>query len=236
MVWRKLRWAGIGAREGERETEKAREEERDKDALERAHPSRLPLANHLASSGFGLTQGPPLGAAYFSQDGLQHKGLWEVDRKYYGLVPLLSLTPEAPFFQYVVPEVSLTSRVRNRCSLSFIQAAHSFYPIHPQGTGYSCSAWDPSVSSYTSTYSTELTSSTSLSRNPKAARRLLSCCRFSRKLQKPGDLKRMPTQGIIMQDCHGRSPMVNIFQESRRLSGTVQRSQAFQTFESLRLF
>ena len=37
----------------------------------------------------------------------------------YALVPLLSLTHEEPFCQCVVLEVSLTSRMRNRWSLSF---------------------------------------------------------------------------------------------------------------------
>ena len=54
--------------------------------------SRFLLANQLALSGSesisGLTQGPPLCARVsFSQDGFQRKGLWEVNRTYYGLAP-----------------------------------------------------------------------------------------------------------------------------------------------------
>ena len=45
------------------------------------------------------------------------KGLWEVDRNYFGLVPHLSLTPEETFCMGVVLEVSLNSRKRNRCYL-----------------------------------------------------------------------------------------------------------------------
>ena len=78
------------------------------------------------------------------QDGLQHVGLWEVDRKYRGLVPLLSLTPEEPFCESVVPEVLLTPRMRNR-RLSFFRAGCCFYleVTCPQGTECSCSAWEP---------------------------------------------------------------------------------------------
>ena len=79
-------------------------------------PSRLPLPNHLASSGFGLTQGLCAGAS-FSQDGFYEEVIWEIDKMYYGLMPLPSLTPEEPFCKCVVPEVSLTSRMRNRWSL-----------------------------------------------------------------------------------------------------------------------
>lgn len=53
------------------------------------HPSGLPLANHLASSGLaltlGLTLGPPLCAHIFSQDGSNLQGFWEVDRLSCGL-------------------------------------------------------------------------------------------------------------------------------------------------------
>lgn len=52
----------------------------------------LPLVNHLALSGsgpiFGLTQDASLCVCiFFSQDRFKHKGLWEVDRTYYGLAP-----------------------------------------------------------------------------------------------------------------------------------------------------
>ena len=120
-------------------------------------PAGLPLAHYLVSSGleptFGLTWGPPLCAcASFSQDGFYPQGFWEVDRMCYGLMPLLPLTPDA------VLGVSLTSRIRNRWSLSFIQAGHSssllllltlyLEVICLQGTDYSCSAWDPSISCF----------------------------------------------------------------------------------------
>ena len=67
------------------------------------------------------------------------------DQMYYGL---LSLTPEEPFCKCVIPEVSLTSRMKNRWSLSFIQAGCHFYleVICPQGLDYSCPVWNPSIS------------------------------------------------------------------------------------------
>ena len=69
---------------------------------------------------------------------------------YYALVPLLSLTPEVSFCECVVTEVSLTSGMRNRWSLSFIQAGRSFYieVICPQGNNYIYAAWDPSISCF----------------------------------------------------------------------------------------
>ena len=118
-MWRKHRyrqaWGGGGSeeREGETETERKSKNEREcfgggLNHLYEDRPPWIPLANHLALSvlepTFSLTQGPPLCAgASFGQDGFQRKGLCEVDWTYYGLVPLLSLTPEEPFCEYVVP-------------------------------------------------------------------------------------------------------------------------------------
>ena len=85
------------------------------------------------------------------QDGFEHEGLWEVDRMYYFLVPLLSLTPpEEAFCECVVLGVSLTSKMRNRWSLSFIQVGCSLYleVICPQGTDDSCPAWDSSIACF----------------------------------------------------------------------------------------
>ena len=52
-------------------------------------PSRILLANHLALSGsesiFGLTRALPCVYTSVSQDGVQLKGLWAVDKTYYGL-------------------------------------------------------------------------------------------------------------------------------------------------------
>ena len=97
---------GCRGRGRERETERAREKESHTCFASRlihlygGSPSRLLLANHLASSGFVLTKGP----VYMS---IYHKGPSEVDRMYYVLVPLLSLSPEEPFCRCVVPEISL---------------------------------------------------------------------------------------------------------------------------------
>ena len=53
--------------------------------------SGFPLANHLALLGsesvFGLTRVLLCAWASISQDGFKCKGLWEVDRTYYGLAP-----------------------------------------------------------------------------------------------------------------------------------------------------
>ena len=49
---------------------------------------------------------------------------------YYGLAPLPSLTPEQPFCAYVFWDVSLTSRMRNMCSL---------YLLSKQDSAPSCS-------------------------------------------------------------------------------------------------
>lgn len=46
------------------------------------------------------------------------------------------------------------------------------------------------------------------SRNLKAALRLLSCCGFSLRLQKLGDLSGMPTQEIVSPDCLNRKSCV----------------------------
>ena len=43
-----------------------------------------------------------------------------------GLVPLLSLTPQEPFCECVVPGAASTSRMRNRKSPSFIPAGAAF--------------------------------------------------------------------------------------------------------------
>ena len=64
----------------------------------------------------------PVVCASFSQDGFYRQGPWEAARRYCGLDPLPSLTPEAAFCKRVIPEVSMTSRMRNRWSLAFIQA------------------------------------------------------------------------------------------------------------------
>ena len=97
------RLQGLGWR-AERQRERAREKDSDTysggglNHLFGDGPSRLPLTNHLASSGleptFGLTQGP-YQHAFFSQDGFYYQHFWEVDRMYHGLVPFLSL----PFIQ-----------------------------------------------------------------------------------------------------------------------------------------
>ena len=128
-------WIGVGVPR-EKASKRAREEEGDMcfrgglNHLYRKSPSGLPLANHLALSSlestFCLTQGPLLYArASFSQHGLSCQGLYKVDRMYYGLMPIPYLTPEEPFCDCVVLEVSLTSRMRNRWSPSFMQAGHS---------------------------------------------------------------------------------------------------------------
>lgn len=46
------------------------------------------------------------------------------------------------------------------------------------------------------------------SRKLKAALHLLSCCRFSQRLRKPGDLNGMATQRIILQNYHKRKSCV----------------------------
>ena len=77
----------------------------------------LPLANHLASSDLGLTQGLPcvpahlLGRMDYSS---------RVSGKLTGCAVVcapLSLSPEESFRQCIVLEVSLTSSMRNKCSL-----------------------------------------------------------------------------------------------------------------------
>ena len=113
-------------------------------------PSRLPLANYVASSGLAWLRALPCVHAHLLAGMDSSWGSLEVDRMYCGLVPLLSLTPEEHFCSYMVPEVSLTSGMRNRGSLSFIQAGCSFYleVICPQGADYCCSAWDRSISCF----------------------------------------------------------------------------------------
>ena len=109
-------WRGR-EKDRDRQRERAREEERKRACCWRAFkslawhsPPGLPLANHLAPSGLGLTRLHAHVCTSFCQDGFQHKSPWEVDRMYYGLVPLLSLTPKEPFWECVVPEVSFYPR------------------------------------------------------------------------------------------------------------------------------
>ena len=61
--------------------------------------------------------------------------LWEVDRMYYDLAPLPSLTPEERFCECVVWQDSLTSRMRNRWS--FIQTAWSSSLLLPSSLSWS---------------------------------------------------------------------------------------------------
>ena len=114
-MWGKHRQALVrGVRERKRDRDRQRERAREEESeaclrgglnhLFGGNPSGLPLANHLASSGleptFGLTQAPGWISApesSLTQDGFYHQGFWEVDRMYYGLVPLPSLTPEERF-------------------------------------------------------------------------------------------------------------------------------------------
>ena len=58
---------------------------------------------------------------YFAKVDSSIGGFWQADKIYYGLAPLLSLTPEDAFCARVIREVSLTSRMRNMWSLSFKQ-------------------------------------------------------------------------------------------------------------------
>ena len=71
---------------------------------------------------------------------------------YCGLVPLPSLIPEEPFCECVVPEVSLTSRMRTnedsvlpKLDIALPCSCHNLYleVIFPQKIDDSCSAWDP---------------------------------------------------------------------------------------------
>ena len=66
--------------------------ERKRERHEHWGSSGFPLVDHLVLSDsgsiFGLIQDPPLCVCIsFSQDRFKHKGLWEVDRTYYGLAP-----------------------------------------------------------------------------------------------------------------------------------------------------
>ena len=158
-VWRERGRGETGReRQGQTKSRRGRETWRWLNHFYGGGPSGLPPTNHLASPGFvptpGLPQGPPLCAgASFSQDGFYRWGFWEVDKMYRGLVALPTLTPEEPFCKCVVLEVSLTSRRRNRWSLSLQDtvlpcSCHNLYlkVICPQGTDDICSAWDPSIS------------------------------------------------------------------------------------------
>ena len=104
-------------------------------------PSGLPLANHLALSGCGPTQGAAL-RKHFST-GVSGKTTGCMGS---GASPFSD--PRNLSVSVCSSEVSLTSRMRNGWSLSFIQTGCSFdlWVVCPQGTDYSCSAWDPSTS------------------------------------------------------------------------------------------
>ena len=128
-------------RERETQTERKNKSGREQHVLWRSFNSLVWGLSLQASSGFGLTQGPVLRLDFSTKASGTLTG-WTIP-----LVPLLSLTPEEPFCKCIVLEVSLTSRMRNRWSLSFIQAGCYFYleVICMQRTDYSCSAKDPSI-------------------------------------------------------------------------------------------
>ena len=98
-------------------------------------PSGLPLANHLACLDLAWLGALP--SRWFLAQG--SLGSWQEVAT--DCAPAFS-DPEEPFCKCIVLEVSLTSRMRNRWSLSFIQAECSFYleVICPQGIDYSCPA------------------------------------------------------------------------------------------------
>ena len=95
--------------------------------------SEFPLANHLAlpvsDSIFGLIQGPPLCAdASLSQNGFQHRGLWEGWHylKWGGIPSLFDF--QGPFLHMCSWEASLTSRMRNMWSLYLLSGKDSAPP------------------------------------------------------------------------------------------------------------
>ena len=140
----------------------------------------LPLANYLVVVVFSHTW-PALGPsqhewATFFQDGFQPRGLWEAWHHLLWGGTLSFLTPKEAFCTYVVGQISLTSRMRNMCSL-YILSGQDSAPLCPchycylkvstgdkvqlfylvpvvvsiwkctREAGYKCLTWSPSISS-----------------------------------------------------------------------------------------
>ena len=136
---------GRGERERERQTDRQKESNTcfggHLNHLYGGCPSRLPLTSHLLLAlNLYLAWSPPppcvrvhlLAKIILAQVSL---GPW-YDILWSGA--LLSLTPEEPFYECIVPEVFLTSRMRNRWSLSFIQVGSSSSLLLQWSLSWSC--------------------------------------------------------------------------------------------------